>query len=159
MKIQFELNGKATEVEADPSRRLLDLLRWDLGLTGAKEGCGEGECGACTVLVDGAPSNSCLMLAAQVHGHTVTTVEGLADGQLLHDVQEALLTHGGAQCGICSPGIAVSAAWAVDAEPGASRERIRELLSGNLCRCTGYQRVVDAISEVAVRRADKGGDE
>jgi carbon-monoxide dehydrogenase small subunit len=158
VKIQFQLNGTATEVEASPWRRLLDLLREDLGLTGSKEGCGEGECGACTVLVDGTPANACLMLASQVHGHNVTTVEGLADGSLLNEVQDALLTHGGAQCGICTPGIAVCASWAVDAEPDADRERIRELLSGNLCRCTGYQLIVDAISDAAHRRSGKGGD-
>ena len=158
MNIQFQLNGAPVAVEAPAFRRLLDLLREDLGLTGSKEGCGEGECGACTVLVDGTPANACLILASQVHGHSVMTVEGLADGELLHEVQDALITHGGAQCGICTPGVAVCAAWAVDAEPDADRARIRELLSGNLCRCTGYQLIVDAISDAAAKRAGKDSD-
>ena len=152
MKIQFVLNGEAREVEASPWRRLLDLLRLEIGLTGTKEGCGEGECGACTVLIDGEPANSCLVAAGQVHGHSVVTVEGLADGELLNDVQQALLDHGGVQCGSCTPGIALSATYAIEREPEASRERLRELLAGNICRCTGYTMVIDAVSAAAERR-------
>ena len=153
MKINVSINGEAREVEASPYTRLLDVLRADLGLTGTKEGCGEGECGACTVIVDGRAVNSCLIAVGQVDGREVTTVEGLADGDLLHDVQQALLTFGGTQCGICTPGIAVCAAHVIEAEPDASRDRLRELLAGNICRCTGYQLIVDAIAEAAAKRA------
>lgn len=152
MKIRLEVNGETREVIASPFRRLLDLLRQDLALTGTKEGCGEGECGACTVLIDGRPVNACLVAAGQVDGRAVTTVEGLADGDTLHDVQAALIAYGGTQCGICTPGIAVCAAWAVDTEPEASRERLRELMAGNVCRCTGYQLIVDAVADVAAKR-------
>lgn len=152
MKISVEVNGEARQVEADPWRRLLDVLRLDLGLTGTKEGCGEGECGACTVMLDGQPVNSCLVAAAQCDGRRVTTVEGLADGEVLHEVQQALIQFGGTQCGICTPGIAVCAAYVIEREPDASRERLRELLSGNICRCTGYQLIVDAVVDAAARR-------
>jgi carbon-monoxide dehydrogenase small subunit len=151
-KIRVEINGEIRSLEVEPFRRLLDLLREELRLTGTKEGCGEGECGACTVLIDGEPVCSCLVAAGQVDGRSVTTVEGLADGDLLHEVQQALVEYGGTQCGICTPGIAVCAAWAVDREPEASRERLRELLAGNICRCTGYQLIIDAVAEAARRR-------
>ena len=155
MKISISINGEQREIEASPYTRLLDLLRRDLGLTGTKEGCGEGECGACTVLVDGRPVNSCLIAAGQVDGRELTTVEGLADGELLHDVQQALLVFGGTQCGICTPGIAVCAAHVVAAEPTASRDRLRELLAGNICRCTGYQLIIDAIADAMAKRAER----
>jgi carbon-monoxide dehydrogenase small subunit len=154
VKLALEVNGRAVEVETSPWRRLLDVLRQDLGLTGTKEGCGEGECGACTVMIDGEVVNSCLVAVGQVAGHQVRTVEGLADGQLT-DVQAALVRFGGTQCGICTPGIAMCAALVVEREPDASRARLRELLSGNICRCTGYQLIVDAIAEVAEKR--RGG--
>ncbi|HUH00450.1 MAG TPA: (2Fe-2S)-binding protein [Kofleriaceae bacterium] len=151
MKISVEVNGEARELEADPWRRLLDVLRLDLRLTGTKEGCGEGECGACTVMLDGRPVNSCLVAAAQCDGRRVGTVEGLANGEVLHEVQQALIQFGGTQCGICTPGIAVCAAYVIEREPDASRERLRELLSGNICRCTGYQLIVDAVVDAAAR--------
>ena len=158
MKLRLELNGEQREVEADPWRRLLDVLREDLGLTGTKEGCGEGECGACTVLIDGAPVNSCLVAAGQADGHRLTTIEGLAPGDgLLHDVQRALVDFGGTQCGICTPGIALCAAAAIEREPQASRERLRELLAGNLCRCTGYQLIIDAVADAASRLGGASG--
>ncbi len=156
MKIAIEVNGCARTVEASPWKRLLDVLREDLRLTGTKEGCGEGECGACSVLLDGEVVNSCLVAAGQCDGRRVTTVEGLAspDG-VLHPVQRALVECGGAQCGICTPGIAVCAAYVVDrgviagalaaGDEAAARARVRELLAGNICRCTGYQLIVDAI--------------
>lgn len=159
MKIQLQVNGRTAEVDVSPWRRLLDVLREDLGLTGTKEGCGEGECGACTVVLDGQVVNSCLVAVGQVAGREVRTVEGLADGEVLHEVQSALIRLGGTQCGICTPGIAVCAAHVVDREPDASRERVRELLAGNICRCTGYQLIVDAVCEVAGaagRRLDGG---
>ena len=155
MIIELEVNGVRRQVEVSPWKRLLDVLRDDLRLTGTKEGCGEGECGACTVILDGRPVNSCLVAAGQTHGHTVRTVEGLADGALLHEVQSALVAHGGTQCGICTPGIAVCAAHVIDTEPTASRARVRELLAGNICRCTGYQLIVDAVTDAALRQSAK----
>ena len=155
MKTACTINGQARTLEGPPLRRLLDVLREDLRLTGTKEGCGEGECGACTVLIDGAPVNSCLVPLCQTEGRAVRTVEDLAHGGALTDLQKALVDFGGTQCGICTPGIAVAAAAALEQEPGASRERLRELLAGNLCRCTGYQLIIDAVFEVA--RARRGG--
>ena len=145
MKIDIEVNGQARTAEASPWKRLLDLLREDLRLTGTKEGCGEGECGACSVMLDGEVVNSCLVAAGQCHGRKVTTVEGLATGGILHAVQKNLVACGGAQCGICTPGIAVCAAHIVDRGLARTRDQIRELLSGNICRCTGYQLIVDAV--------------
>jgi carbon-monoxide dehydrogenase small subunit len=150
--LTITVNGVARTVAASPWRRLLDVLREDLGLTGTKEGCGEGECGACTVLLDGAPVCSCLVIAGQADGRAVTTVEGLADGPLLHAVQRELVARGGAQCGICTPGIAVCAAAVVDGgacRGGDARAQVRELLAGNICRCTGYHLIVDAIVAAA----------
>jgi carbon-monoxide dehydrogenase small subunit len=159
MKLTIEVNGAPRAVDASPWKRLLDLLREDLRLTGTKEGCGEGECGACTVLLDGEPVNSCLVAAGQCDGRRVTTVEGLARGELLHAVQRQLIACGGAQCGICTPGIAVCAAHLVDrglvgpagpgADEAAARAKVRELLAGNLCRCTGYQLIVEAVIAAA----------
>lgn len=157
MKISLEVNGERREVEASPFRRLLDVLREDLHLIGTKEGCGEGECGACTVMLGEEVVCSCLVAVGQAQGHPIETVEGLADGSLLADVQDALVEYGGTQCGICTPGIAVCAARVLDTEPDASRARLRELLSGNICRCTGYQLIVDAVAEVASRRTGGGG--
>ncbi len=165
MKLELQVNGEARTVDVSPARRLLDVLREDLHLTGTKEGCGEGECGACTVLVEGVPANSCLIAVAQCEGHPVTTIEGLAGkaggGEILHAVQRALIDFGGTQCGICTPGIALAAAAAIEREPGASRARLRELLAGNLCRCTGYQLIIDAVAEAArtlqAKREQGGG--
>ena len=155
MKIALRVNGQAREVECSPWKRLLDVVREDLRLTGTKEGCGEGECGACTVMLDGEVVNSCLVAAGQCDGRKVTTVEGLALAGVLHAVQRALVACGGAQCGICTPGIAVCAAHVVENGLATSRERIRELLAGNICRCTGYQLVVDAIEQAAKELASK----
>jgi carbon-monoxide dehydrogenase small subunit len=139
--------------------RLLDVLREELRLTGSKEGCGEGECGACTVRIDGAPVMSCLVAVAQVEGAHVQTVEGVAaihDG-VLHAVQEAFLRHGGAQCGICTPGFVMAAAALVEKNPHPTREEARVALAGNLCRCTGYQKIVDAVCDaLASGSADAG---
>ncbi len=155
MKVELEVNGKAHTVETTPWKRLLDVLREDLRLTGTKEGCGEGECGACTVVLDGEPVNSCLVAIGQCHQRGVTTVEGLANGDVLHTVQRALVACGGAQCGICTPGIAVCAAHVIDRgmiaarDQAAARAQVRELLAGNICRCTGYQLIVDAVIAAA----------
>jgi carbon-monoxide dehydrogenase small subunit len=155
VRIALEVNRAPRTVESSPWKRLLDVLREDLRLTGTKEGCGEGECGACTVLLDGEPVNSCLVAIGQCDARRVTTVEGLARGEVLHAVQRALVACGGAQCGICTPGIAVCAAHVVDrglvagADDATARARIRELLAGNICRCTGYQLIVDAVLAAA----------
>jgi carbon-monoxide dehydrogenase small subunit len=155
MKLAIEVNGELRTAEASPWKRLLDVLRDDFRLTGTKEGCGEGECGACTVMLDGEAVNSCLIAAGQCHGRKVTTVEGLARGEVLHAVQRALIVCGGAQCGICTPGIAVCAAHLIDrklidgADDATARAKVRELLAGNICRCTGYQLIVDAVIDAA----------
>lgn len=155
MKITLTVNGTQREVEVSPWKRLLDLVREDLRLTGTKEGCGEGECGACSVMLDGEVVNSCLVAAGQCHGRSVTTVEGLAHGDVLHAVQRELVACGGAQCGICTPGIAVCAAHVVDRglirgkTDHDARETVRTLLAGNICRCTGYQLIVDAVVNAA----------
>jgi aerobic-type carbon monoxide dehydrogenase small subunit (CoxS/CutS family) len=137
--VKFTLNGKSRNVDAPPMKRLLDVLREECRLTGTKEGCGEGECGACTVLIDGQPVNSCLVPFAQVHGASVTTIEGLGGK---HALQDAFITEGGAQCGICTPGMILAAA----ALPrGASLPEIRVGLAGNICRCTGYTAIYRAV--------------
>jgi aerobic carbon-monoxide dehydrogenase small subunit len=155
MKITFEVNGESRTVECSPWKRLLDVLREDVQLTGTKEGCGEGECGACSVMLDGEVVNSCLVAIGQCGSRRVTTVEGLARGDVLHAVQKQLVLCGGAQCGICTPGIAVCAAHVVDCgllrgkDEAAARATVRELLAGNICRCTGYQLIVDAVIAAA----------
>ncbi|MGE0870939.1 MAG: (2Fe-2S)-binding protein [Kofleriaceae bacterium] len=163
MKIELEVNGEPCSVDVSPWKRLLDVLREDLRLTGTKEGCGEGECGACTVLLDGEAVNSCLVAAGQCDRRTITTVEGLADGEALHAVQRALVACGGAQCGICTPGIAVCAAHLVDRGlisgrgEAAARAQVRELLAGNICRCTGYKLIVDAVMDAARELSNREG--
>lgn len=149
MRIHLEVNGADHVVEAAPLTRLLDVLRHDLGLTGTKEGCGEGECGACTVLLDGAPVASCLLPACQADGHHLETIEGLADDGVLSAVQDAFVRHGAVQCGFCIPGLVLAATAALAQEPDATRARLREALAGNLCRCTGYDGIVRAVRSVA----------
>jgi carbon-monoxide dehydrogenase small subunit len=154
VNILLDVNGAPRSVDVSPWKRLLDVLREDLRLTGTKEGCGEGECGACSVMLDGEVVNSCLVAIGQCHGRNVTTVEGLASGEILHAVQRALVACGGAQCGICTPGIAVCAAHVVDrgllsTDEATARAQVRELLAGNICRCTGYQLIVDAVIAAA----------
>lgn len=145
MPFHFQLNGVAVCADAPPMARLLDVLREDLRCTGPKEGCGEGECGACTVLLDGLAVNSCLVPVAQVAGAQIVTVEGLAVDGRLHPVQDAFVRCGAAQCGICTPGFLLSAKALLDQNPHPSRAEVREALAGNLCRCTGYQKIVDAV--------------
>ena len=145
--MKFSLNGKRVDVAAAPMKRLLDVLREECGLTGTKEGCGEGECGACTVLIDGEPVNSCLIPFAQARGAKVTTIEGLRG---VHPLQDAFVTEGGAQCGICTPGMILAAAALPEK---ASLEDIRVGLAGNLCRCTGYEGIYRAVRKA--QRADK----
>ena len=145
--VSLTLNGERRTFEVPPGRRLLDLLRDYAGLIGTKEGCGAGECGACTVLLDGSPVTSCLVLAVSADGHDVVTVEGLASAGRLHPFQEALVTHGGVQCGFCTPGIAVTGA-AIFAHREADPSEQARLLSGNLCSCTGYTKVIEALQAV-----------
>ena len=149
MKISFTLNGKEIQIDAPSDRRVVDILREDLGLTGTKEGCGAGECGACTILVDGESQLSCLMLAAQLEGRSVTTIEGIGSEDRLHPVQEAFVEFGAVQCGFCIPGMVLSAIDLLERNPNPTRMEIREGLSGNLCRCTGYQKIVDAVEGAA----------
>jgi carbon-monoxide dehydrogenase small subunit len=152
-RIRFLVNGAPTEIEVPGMRRLLDVLREDLGLTGTKEGCGEGECGACSVLLDGQVVDSCLVPMSQVDGRIVRTVEGLALAARelgeLDTLQSAFLVHGAAQCGICTPGMLIAARAYLDAGGGPDHGDIREAIAGNLCRCTGYQKIVEAIAAVA----------
>ena len=152
MRIRFRLNGRSRAVDAPPMERLLDLLRDRCGATGTKEGCGEGECGACAVLVDGELVNSCLTPACQVEGREVTTVEGLADGDRLHPLQQAFWETGAAQCGICTPGMLMAGAALLARSKAPSEGEIREALAGNLCRCTGYVKIVEGVALAARRR-------
>jgi len=157
MILRFRLNGRPVEVDAPPGRRLLDLLREDLGLIGTKEGCGEGECGACTVLVDGKPRLSCLTLAVQVEGKDVLTVEGLAQSGKLHPIQEAFIETAGVQCGFCTPGFLMAAYALLLENPSPTKEEVREWLSGNLCRCTGYEQIVEAVLRAAEKLRGQHG--
>ena len=149
-ELVLKVNGLEYRVLTEPTRTLLEVLREDLGLTGTKLGCGEGDCGACTVLLDGKAVNSCLVLATNVPGHEVTTIEGLARDGELHPLQKAFVQEGAVQCGYCTPGMVLSAKALLDANPDPDEEEIRAALSGNLCRCTGYVRIVRAV-QVASR--------
>lgn len=140
------------EIEVRPSQTLLDLLRDELGLSGTKRGCEVGECGACTVLMDGQAVNACLVLAPQIDGRELVTVEGLADGERLQPLQESFLDHDAVHCGFCTPGMLMSAKELLDRNPAPDDEEIRTAISGNLCRCSGYQQIVDAIADAGTRR-------
>jgi carbon-monoxide dehydrogenase small subunit len=150
-EFSLTVNGEARTVRAYPMDRLLDVLRQQFGLTGAKEGCGEGECGSCSVLLDGVLVNSCLVPITQAQAARVVTIEGLAEGARLHALQQAFLDFGGAQCGICTPGIIMAACHLLNNQSHPTLEEIKEGLSGNLCRCTGYAQICEAIAEAAVR--------
>jgi aerobic carbon-monoxide dehydrogenase small subunit len=152
VEISFTVNGEPKKIQAYPMERLLDVLRLDLGLTGAKEGCGEGECGSCSVMIDGELVNSCLVPVLQAAGTSLVTIEGLAAGNELHVLQETFLEFGGAQCGICTPGMILAAFHLLNEKPGPTMKEIREGLSGNLCRCTGYSQILEAVGEAARRR-------
>lgn len=146
---ELEVNGVSYPINADLDRNLLSVLRGEVGLTGTKEGCDDCECGACMVLIDGQPVNSCSYLAAQAQGRSVTTIEGILDGDSLHPLQRNLLEEGGVQCGFCTPGMIMSAQALLTRNPSPSSEEIRIGLSGNLCRCTGYQRILAAVERTA----------
>jgi aerobic carbon-monoxide dehydrogenase small subunit len=148
-KIQLTLNGKKTTLEAPAHRLLLDLLRDEIGLTGTKEGCGTGDCGACTVFLNGKPVNSCLILSGELDGAELVTIEGLKIGSELHPIQKAFIQDGGAQCGYCTPGMLMMAKALLDENPNPTEEEIRFALSGNLCRCTGYAKIIQAVQDAA----------
>jgi aerobic carbon-monoxide dehydrogenase small subunit len=152
-EISFAVNGQSRTVRAYAMERLLDVLREGLGLTGTKEGCGEGECGSCSILMDGKLVNSCLIPALQANGTSILTIEGLAADGRLAALQEAFLACGGAQCGICTPGMLLAARHLLNKKPKPSLEDVREGLSGNLCRCTGYMQIFEAVMEAARREA------
>jgi carbon-monoxide dehydrogenase small subunit len=152
MTFRFTVNGEPVEVRASGSRRLLDVLREDLGLTGTKEGCGEGECGACSILLDGAVVDACLVPVSQASGADVRTVEGLGRADALGDLQQAFLETGGAQCGICTPGMLMAGEAFLASGADPTDENIREAIAGNLCRCTGYTKIIEAIALAADRR-------
>jgi len=154
MKLQCTVNGQHVERDIDPDLRLLDFIRETLHLTGTKEGCGEGECGACTVLMDGKAVNSCLVLAMQAEGSAIITVEGLAEGHTLHPIQQAYVETGAVQCGFCTPGFIMATYALLQETPDPSEEEILAGLEGNLCRCTGYAKILDAVKLAAKRMKD-----
>jgi len=149
--INLNVNETPYEVAVAPNRSLADVLRYDLGLTGTKKGCGIGDCGACTVLMDGVPVFSCLVLAVEAQGHEVLTIEGVANGAELHPIQRAFVDVGAIQCGFCTPGMVLNALALLHNKPDPTEEEIRLALSGNLCRCTGYQKIVEAVKEAAAK--------
>lgn len=154
VSIGLEVNGLPVSVDVPPMKRLLDVLREDLRLTGTKEGCGEGECGACSVLVDGVLVNSCLVPVLQVKGARVETIEGVGEAAHLHPIQQCFLECGGAQCGICTPGMILATKHLLEKHPRPSRGQIAEGLAGNLCRCTGYMRIFEAVEAASVLLAE-----
>jgi carbon-monoxide dehydrogenase small subunit len=161
MSVQADLvlhvNGEARTVSAHPAERLLDVLRDKLHLTGAKEGCGTGQCGACTVLMDGRPVASCMVLVCDAVGREITTIEGIAPPGELHPLQEAFLEHGAVQCGFCTPGMILSAKALLDESPNPTDDDIARALAGNLCRCTGYRKILEAVRSAAKGRRSRSG--
>jgi aerobic-type carbon monoxide dehydrogenase small subunit (CoxS/CutS family) len=151
MKISFTVNGCLRHVEVRPESTLLEVLRDDLGMTGTKHGCDSGECGACTLLLDGEPVNSCLVLAPAVRDREVLTIEGLSDGGTLHPLQQAFVDHGALQCGFCGSGMILMAKALLDSNPSPTRAETRRWLAGNLCRCSGYMQIIDAVMDAADR--------
>jgi len=150
--ITLTVNGKKYEVAIDPNKTLTQVLRDELDLLGTKEGCGVGDCGACTVILNGRAVNSCLVLAVQANGSEITTIEGVANGPTLHPIQQAFVDHGAIQCGFCTPGMILSAKNLLDKNPHPTELDVREAISGNLCRCTGYQKIVEAVKSVSTKK-------
>lgn len=157
MIIEFTLNGEKYKKNADPGKRLVDFLREDMGLTGTKEGCGDGECGACTVVLDGRAVHSCLVLAGQINGKRLLTVEGLARGGELSPLQKAFIEHGAIQCGYCTPGMLMSSAALLAENPSPTGDEVRTALAGNICRCGDYSAIIDAVLDAAERYKKEGG--
>ena len=151
--VSLNINGRVERLEITPHSTLLEVIRDDLQLTGTKCGCEDGTCGACTVLLNGAPVRSCLLLAAEVEGQEIVTIEGLSDGEKLHPIQEAFVKYGGIQCGFCSPGMILSAKALLDKSPSPTEREIRQAISGNLCRCTGYTKIVESVMALSGQRA------
>lgn len=149
--IELEVNGRVYDVAVSPRDLLVDVLRKKLGLTGTKKGCGQGDCGACTVLIDGRPALSCLTLAISCRGKKILTIEGLAQNGELHPIQQAFVEHGAIQCGFCTPGMILSAKALLDENPEPTEEDIKRGLAGNLCRCTGYKKIVEAVAAAATK--------
>ena len=149
--IELKVNGELYDVGVEPRRTLLEVLREQLGLTGTKEGCDAGDCGACTVLLDGKPVPSCLVLAVDAQGKDILTIEGVADGPELHPIQKAFVDYGAIQCGFCSPGMILTAKALLERNPNPSEAEVRKAISGNLCRCTGYVKIIEAITTVAAQ--------
>ena len=148
-ELNLTVNGKPYQLSVLPWRTLLEVIREDLGLTGTKEGCGLGECGACTVLMDGRAVNSCLVLASEAEGKQITTIEGLTQGDKLHPIQQAFVDHGGLQCGFCTPGMIMAAKALLDKNPTPTEEEVKRGIAGNLCRCTGYAKIIESIKAAA----------
>jgi carbon-monoxide dehydrogenase small subunit len=148
-QIKITVNKNLYEIDVQPHRTLLEVIREDIGLTGTKEGCGIGECGACTVIVNGKTVNSCLMLAVEADGKEITTIEGIADGDILHPIQQAFMEQGGVQCGFCTPGMIISAKALLDNNPEPNDNEIKKAIAGNMCRCTGYIKIIDSIKAAA----------
>ena len=148
-QVKIEINGETHQFTVKPSATLLDIIREDLGLTGAKEGCGEGECGACTVLMDGLAVNACLILAVEADGKQITTIEGLANGSELHPIQQAFVDIGGMQCGFCTPGMILSTKALLDKNQNPTDDEIKKGLEGNFCRCTGYTKIIESVRVAA----------
>ena len=149
IEIKFTLNKKHVSAKIESNIRLIDLLRDKFNLTGTKEGCGVGECGACTVLINGRAVNSCLVIAAQADGSDIVTIEGISNGDVLNPLQKNFLSHGAVQCGFCTPGMVLSASALLDQKPNPTEEEIKDAIAGNLCRCTGYKQIIDAVKETA----------
>lgn len=158
--IELRVNGDRRSLAVEANLRLVDMLRERLSLTGTKLGCGTGDCGACTILMNGRSINSCLTLAVEADGQEITTIEGIAlSGNELHPVQEAFIEHGATQCGYCTPGMVISSVDLLEAQPNATEEEIRHALAGNLCRCTGYTKIVEAVATLSQPEPEKGGAE
>lgn len=147
-KIRLRINEELYEVSVEPNKTLIDIIRDDIGLTGTKKGCGTGDCGSCTIILDGKPVNSCLILGVEVDGSNILTIEGLRKGEELHPIQKAFIEHGAIQCGYCTPGMIISAKALLDNFPNPTEDQVKMALSGNLCRCTGYKKIIEAIMNV-----------
>ena len=147
-KIRLTINDELYEVSVEPYKTLIDIIRDDIGLIGTKKGCGTGDCGSCTIILDGKPVNSCLILGVEVDGSNILTIEGLRKGEELHPIQKAFIEHGAIQCGYCTPGMIISAKALLDNFPNPTEDQVKMALSGNLCRCTGYKKIIEAIMNV-----------
>lgn len=155
VEINFTINGEEKQVEVNPGRKLLDFIREDLGLTGTKYGCGSGDCGNCTILIDGEPNSSCLMLTPQIDGKDITTIEGVSEREDTHPIQEAFMEAGAVQCGYCTPAMVLTTKWLLEKNPNPTREEAKKALSGVLCRCTGYKKLVDGVMLAAKKLKDQ----